>query len=244
MSQLEQLEQRIAALERANRRMRLLGIAVGATGAGLALLGAAQPANKPPEEIRARRFVVEDEHGVVRAQLGITKQGASVLALCDEAAKPRLLLRVIKEQGPEITLRDEKGSDRASFYFSAADGSPGLDFYDPSSLRATLNISQNGWPGLRLLDKEGKLRAAIAVDDSGTPGLTMRDGKGGLRTFLTLLEDGRPGLDMRDADGRVRLMMSLFSEDAGGGSGWLRMSDKNGNAEWTTLYFPKKGENK
>jgi len=71
----------------------------------VALAGARAGGN----EIRANRFVLEDENGKSRAELLTTKLG-SALKLSDEAGNRRAMLFVDKD-GPRLSLCDEKGKE-------------------------------------------------------------------------------------------------------------------------------------
>ena len=57
--------------------------------------------------LRARKFILEDENGELRALLCIGKGGPG-LYLYDEKGKLRAMLRVGK-YGPRLSLSDEKG---------------------------------------------------------------------------------------------------------------------------------------
>jgi hypothetical protein len=86
---------------------------------------------EPESEVRANRFVLEDENGKLRAMLNVTKEGAA------------------------LVLFDEKGDLRATL--GALKGGPGLDLFDENGeFRAGLNVRQEG-PKLGLFDKNGRV---------------------------------------------------------------------------------------
>ena len=70
----------------------------------------AQPAGAAAREVRACRFILEDENGKTRAWLEVNKDGP-ILSLFDEKDKPRAILKVDKT-GPGLGLSDENGKPR------------------------------------------------------------------------------------------------------------------------------------
>jgi hypothetical protein len=83
-------------------------------------------------EVRARKFVVVDKNGNLRAILALAKTGP-MLGLGDENGKLRTALGLSKD-GAKLSLRDENGKTRAR-----------------------LSVDQGGQPGLRLLDEKDKI---------------------------------------------------------------------------------------
>ena len=124
---LEAIEQELA---RTKRRSRWLWGAVGLVVAvwiiGTVAFGGAK-------EIRASRFVLEDENGKDRAALEAAKAWfGSRLAMFDENGKDRAVLGMT-ENGSRLTLFDESGK-----------------------VRAVLGMTELG-PWLHLFDENGKL---------------------------------------------------------------------------------------
>ena len=98
---LEMLEERLETVERelatSRRRARRLWITLGLAGLVCTLVwsfaatsGAAQ-AQGAGKVIRANAFIVEDENGVARAELGASKEGPG-LVMTDENGKTRAWL--------------------------------------------------------------------------------------------------------------------------------------------------------
>lgn len=100
---LDALAPRLDRLERVNRRWKIIGSIVGALLALVTalnfvlLIGAArslvralsgsdsdEEAEAVEEEVRARRFVLVDEGGAVRAMLAMRPDGSVALAFSDE----------------------------------------------------------------------------------------------------------------------------------------------------------------
>ncbi len=102
--------ERLARLERHNSRFRLAGLfAIGSIFFGL-LVGATAPATKT---IEAQGFVLVDQSGRHRAELGMLPDGSGVrFALLDEKGESRLQLNT-NNQDAGITLI-EGGELRAS----------------------------------------------------------------------------------------------------------------------------------
>ena len=80
--------------------------------------------------MRTRTFIIEDENGKPRAELGVDKDGPRLM-LMDENGNHRVELGVDKD-GSGLSLSDENGN-----------------------IRAGIVVSKDG-PGLALLDDEGK----------------------------------------------------------------------------------------
>jgi hypothetical protein len=151
---LSRLELKLAALQRSNRRLRLMLGALVLTGG--ALMTMAQSNSGVSEALEARQFVLRDSSGKVRAALGASPDGAVGLSLHDASGRTRVSLDVEDS------------------------GSPGLDLYDQDGKRrALLALGQEGTPGVGLYDAGGKLRTSLDVPAANTPGLAFyrRNGK-------------------------------------------------------------------
>jgi hypothetical protein len=106
------------------------------------------------KEIRANRFILEDENGKPRGGLAVEK-GSTVLFLLDENGKSRACLAAAKD-GPMLSLYDENGKPRA-WLAAVMDGSM-LSLYDEDGKpRADLTLSSKYGPHLSLTDENGKL---------------------------------------------------------------------------------------
>ncbi len=106
---LEKLEKELSRAKGRNRWLLVsLCLGIGLL-AGVCWSGAAstQPARAALKVVRANEFILEDENGKNRAQLGVDKNG-SVLSLYGENGKKRAELGVVKA-GAGLVLADEKG---------------------------------------------------------------------------------------------------------------------------------------
>ncbi|MBN2592078.1 MAG: hypothetical protein JXA81_01120 [Sedimentisphaerales bacterium] len=124
------------------------------------------------EEIRAKKFVLEDENGKIRATLAMTENGP-MLSLSDENGKTRAAMRVA-EGKPSLSLHDVNGKERASLMVGTL--GPYLTLYDENDkLRADLSVGKDS-SSLSLSDENGKERAVIGMFDE--PDLFLFDENG------------------------------------------------------------------
>jgi hypothetical protein len=153
---LERLERDLAGERRRNRWLL--------TGAGLCLVAGlvwivgtskatAQAAKIVQDEIRARKFVLEDENGKTRAGLVAGIDGPA-LALFDENGKMRIGMAAF-EFGPGLSLSDENGKMR--ILVAALKGMATMNLADENGKpRAKLSVPKEG-PDLKLIDENGKV---------------------------------------------------------------------------------------
>jgi len=176
---IENLEKGLASARRFNRGLlAAVGLVLGVwilAGTFGPTMAAAPAGGAAVREVRANRFVVEDENGNVRATLDVGKDGPS-LDLRDENGKIRAMLTVWKDR-PSLDLRDENGK-----------------------MRAMLDVGKDGM-GLHLRDEKGKVRVALRVDKDG-PALALADKNGETRAVLDVGKDG-PGLALADEKGKA-----------------------------------------
>jgi hypothetical protein len=117
------------------------------------------------KEIRANRFILEDDNGKTRAMLIVDKDG-SALALYDENGKPGASLSLFKK-GPMLELYAENGKSRA--VLTMIEGWPGLTLHDEKGNRRVLLGMLKDGPGLLLNDENGKPRAKLGTGQATTP---------------------------------------------------------------------------
>jgi len=144
VGQLSQIERRLGRAERSARRSRLLLLAVFP----VLLLGAARQA-VGPRVLEAAAFVVRDDAGIVRAQLGAGDEG-SALGLFDDRGHLRAGLSVAPD-GPILNLFSAEGNPRVV-------------------------VGERGESAFVILrDSDGAPRAAMAIQADGTPSLYLLD---------------------------------------------------------------------
>src|SRR5437016_3494896 len=91
MTELEALKERVRILEQRSRRLRNVGIGlVLFVIAGLALAQQRPPRTAIPDVIEAKKFVLKDNNGTIRAVLEKTGAGGSQLVFFDRNGTPRM----------------------------------------------------------------------------------------------------------------------------------------------------------
>lgn len=144
--------ERLARLERENRRMRIAGALILIAFVGIFLLGqATEP--KVPGRVSTRQLDIVDKDGNVRISIGSDDAGYAA-----------------------INLVDKQGKDRGSFGMDP-DGTPAVVIGDAvGKLRADFGTDRDGAPMMRLFDSSGKIRVTIELDSGGQPALSLNDG--------------------------------------------------------------------
>lgn len=141
---ISRVEHRLLRAEKSARRYRLLLLAM----VPVLLLGAAQQ-GLGSRVVEAAAFVVRDDAGTIRAQLGVGEEG-SALGLFDERGHLRAGLSVAPE-GPMLNLFSEEGNPRVV-------------------------VGERGDAAFVILrDRDGAPRAAMAIQADGTPSLYLLD---------------------------------------------------------------------
>ncbi len=123
-------------------------------------------ASRVPKVVEAERFVVRDENGAVRAELGPNLLGYG-LHLFDADGKTRASLAMGPQplQSVGLKLSDTGGKTRATFSvmavpgFEAVGGTPHLNLVDANGTpRITAWLLADGSASLEVADVEGKTR--------------------------------------------------------------------------------------
>ena len=108
-------------------------------GATLTILVAvmllAATSGKVPDEIRAKRFVLEDAKGKERASLAAEADGQSRLILHDENGIGRAALGVLPDGSPVLGLGGKSGKARLSLAVTAPNDTPILSLFDKEAKR-------------------------------------------------------------------------------------------------------------
>ena len=136
---VEELATRVDSLERENLRLRRIGAVVLVLAVGVAIVGAATPAQL--QDIDARRIRIIDESDEVRAEMA-----ADGILYFDENGTARALIT-----GAGIAYFDENGRRRA--WMTA----PGIDYFDESGKRRA-GMDANG---ISYADENGIDRAEL-----------------------------------------------------------------------------------
>jgi len=143
----------------------------------------------PDRTVTAQSFVVRDEHGKRRAELG--------MVIPVDQTEPR----------PWLGLFDANGRLRAGVGVDAEGA--WLELYGAKDQPfVEVNAGQEG-PTIRLFDSTKKARLVVTVSPSGEPSLLMHDANGKLRVGLEIASTGEPSLIMYDGNAEPRLDLSV-----------------------------------
>ena len=220
---------RIETLERQLRRLKALAfVLIAVVGATLTM--AALPSS---DIVRARLFLVVDEHGKERAQLGLSSDGEALLSLLDERQTHRAGFGLYAGGEPYLRLAEKHGRTRLSL--QAMDGDRGgrmTGVYladDRARPRATLTVDGSGAPTMSFLDDDARSRFWVSSDAKGAAFLVLGDERARPRLSLRTDGDGRPALQLFDRNQRARMLLALDDPD----TPLFRLNDRDGAAIFT-----------
>ena len=128
---IQALTQQLERVERNLRWRKRFGGAIPTMLVAIMLLGAAS--GRAPDEIRARRFVLEDANGKERAVLRVWDDGRVGLQLRDQDANSRVMLDLGRDGSPGLSLFDKNGKDSAVLFITH-DGGPRMIFNKDSKV--------------------------------------------------------------------------------------------------------------
>lgn len=154
---LETLTQRLGTIERAQRRLKLAGLAMAAVLALGGLIGATVPDG---QVIEARTFILKDRAGKVRAVLGVVgESGSPSLVFYDREANANVILHLGQDDAPGLWLYDK---DRVRAELAAVGDRAFLQLFDKENKpRAVFQVEKDGSPSVGLYDHDRKLRASL-----------------------------------------------------------------------------------
>jgi hypothetical protein len=153
-------------------------------------------------ELAMRRL----ESRVRRWRFVSTALVGGICTLLVAGAAKELADTVVKAR--EFRLEDASGKLSGCFTMKP-DGTPGLAMFDGDGyLRLSLDLSNEGAPGVNLHDPRGVLRAALAVRPDGTPGMALFDEKGVIRASVDQGADQSAGIHVYDNAGILRGAMA------------------------------------
>lgn len=145
------LSLRVARLERSARRSKL------ALGASMAVLGAVLLTGQAPAPrtrvVEGSAFVLVDDAGRDRAQLSLTKDGATALVLRSADGITDARLALLGDGGVGLSLRAPRKS-------------------------ASIELSGDGPAAIRLTEKYAKSSVEISLDTAGRPRVLLTDAEG------------------------------------------------------------------
>ena len=159
------LHDRLTRLERACRWWRAVaGLAVALFALG-GLMGAVVGQDlERADEIRTQALVLVDREGRPRMDLRVARNDSTHLVLMDREGLPRMSLNILAQGGADIVLRDQVGRPRAALSV-LPDGRPGLSLYDANgTTRMSLGVLPDEQTRLILYDRGGRVRWLAPVD--------------------------------------------------------------------------------
>jgi hypothetical protein len=175
MSTIEVVTERLDGLERENRRLRgiLMALLAGAVGlGGLAVF----PRERGGRKIETQQLVLRDREGRLRGTFGVDRDGLPSLKLYDHRGLEQVELGVQSDDFAALTLSNR--------------GAP----------RIMIDTSSLGYSSVRLFDAEQAEKATLVVKPDSTVGLRLSGADQSLG--LAIAPDGRMTIPTVDAQGR------------------------------------------
>jgi hypothetical protein len=194
--EMQQLTERLARVERQNRRLMRGGVAL-VLSCGSVLLMAQKPQKPASQTIEAQAFVLKDAAGGVRAELHMTPSGPALSIYGTEgfgdanlsagSDGPRLQLRTegggiagigVSKGGPSVALLGAGTDERPSVLLDAGQQGAALVLYraQDNKVAARLAMQENG-SGLELFGHAGEDSVILQLDND-EPTLALKDLQG------------------------------------------------------------------
>ena len=150
---------RLTRLEHAVHHWRVMGCLAIILVAGALLLGAlGRPDSEETAEIRTRAIVLVDPDGRPRMDVRVARNDSTHLVLMDREGLPRISLNILTQGGADLVLRDQLGRPRAALSV-LPDGRPGLSLYDAfGATRVAVGMVPDDQPRVVLYDPRGQVR--------------------------------------------------------------------------------------
>ncbi len=241
---------RVERLERDNRRWKRSFLALGLLLLGATAAGFARP-HQTPEEIVAKRFILQDASGEDVGLFGPDRNGNPHLTFRGEAGmallgvtQPGLLIRHADGKRGSFLGLDGRGGSQLSLTGTEftngiklvvqEEGTSGVYVLnDTGRERVSMEYLSNGNSQFTTRDDDGKVRGFFGHDAGGTSSLVLLDG-GGVRRIGALVhpEEGSPDVPVfavQDSQGRLRSELTLNLDD----SATLRMFRQDGKPVFT-----------
>jgi hypothetical protein len=171
-SSVNEIEQRLARLERAASRSRRVAVGVMLIAVVVCAMGQRAASDRV---VKAERFELVDKRGLPQATWSLGND-ANALAFLDKAGKVRAMFGVTSDGLPGLTLYDKSGAPRLYAYVGNDDSAPAL----------------------KLLGQDNKVPVALSLDDNGAGYLNVRRSRGDGQIILAFLTE-QPRVLLRDA---------------------------------------------
>ncbi|MFO0960756.1 MAG: hypothetical protein U0800_25520 [Isosphaeraceae bacterium] len=222
--EIEILRSEIAAMKRAQRRIRIVSLSSAvAFAVGLCLVGA-RP--QEPREVKSEKFVLVDAKGQERAILTCQDDGAPIFSMKDPKNKEKLLLHVDNTGNALMYMMDDDETPRIILN-SDLDGPCQLAFMGNDGMsRLVLESDDDGEKSELLIMQGGEIRSTLRYSNGGVNGLTVR---------------GKPGAHNAHVGQDDRDKVFIGFTDTEGGIVNLHRVDDAGNT-YNEILDPKTGK--
>jgi len=220
---IEALSQRVARLERQNRRLRQAGVTALLAFAAIFLMGQAKSSRTAQvsvaKALEAGKLILKDGRGKKRAELGLFLDRPA-LVFYDEAESALLSLGA-EPEGAGLTLYDRAAGKAAQL--NTTENGPVLSLYSGGLKRLNLSVSRQG-PAVGLVGRKGEAKAAMGLTANDDPFLHLFGAgeHGGVQLFVA---SDRSALRFFDASDRARAVLGILEQESAPG---LVLNDDTG----------------
>ena len=159
--------------------------------------------------VEATNFVLVNEKGEKKAELGLDENGAPKLQLMSGQANVRFGLTIDESGSPRIGYFDGEGKSLAGLTFEQ-DGSTAL-FDSDGRLLAVLKYTTDGAPSLLLSDKKWKPRLVLGFQ-KGAPHVYMYDDEAQERFRFTATPEGMAQVSFANEKTKVPARLTMASD--------------------------------
>jgi hypothetical protein len=179
------LVERLEKIEKTNRRLKCLLLAVCGTVLSLFMAGhferKVEAAEGPGQVLEAQELRIKDSHGNLRAQIRAGEDSVGFVLYGNNNQE-----QIAIAAGPQANgLQIHAPNDKTSIGLIGSNDGPSVGFYDSSrTVRAFLALENNN-PSLSLYDRAGNARTSLSLSGDG-PSLTLNDVDGSRRASLGL----------------------------------------------------------
>ncbi len=215
----EEILIRLRKLEKQNRVMKALGLAVLLFSGAIFWMG--QTKVSVSKTLEARKFTLRDVKGKKYAELGLTL-GRPALQFFDDSE--RIVVSVgVDEDGRGMVVYGPNERRQASFVL--ADNGPVMSMFAPNGIkRLNMSVTPQG-PAIGILGAKGEAKGACGITETDETFLQLfgRDEKGGVQLFTA---PDRAVLRFFDLAERPRAVLGMLESEGAG----LTLNDANGSA--------------
>jgi hypothetical protein len=171
---------------------------------------------------------LNDQRGRERLRFGVTPDGDSIIAFCDEDLKERMALQALTDGRTGLTMYDQSGVETVAL--AAKKTGVGLSFVkysDRDAIQLVVGAKPSGRSGLWAFRNETKAllesikRGSAPGDEivsleveprTGGAELRLSDSQGTHRLHAVVTPDGKAGLQIRDSRGIRSSIMGVSAD--------------------------------